>query len=344
MLHFIIRRLIFLVFVLFGVTILVFTLLMTFSPERRAAAFIRSPQSARDIDKIVQKFGLNDPFYIQYGRWIREISQGNLGWSLVASGTVLEAFWRYLPVTVELNLYCAPLIVFAGIWFGTLAGVHRDTWIDHTSRIVSIIGWSLPTFLFSLILLMIFYGYFKGWLPPGIISDEANMYILDHADTFKRYTGMYTIDGLLNGELWITLDALRRLVLPVITNVVVIFALLVRVMRSGMIEALSQDYVITAKAKGADRKTIHLKHARRNALIPVMTVSGVLIAGLMTGSISVEYVFNRQGMGWWLANSAIQLDVPALLSVCLFVGFVYVIANLIVDILYAYIDPRIRLG
>ncbi|MBD3304928.1 ABC transporter permease subunit, partial [candidate division KSB3 bacterium] len=144
--------------------------------------------------------------------------------------------------------------------------------------------------------------------------------------------------------LWITLDALRHLVLPVITEVIVIFALLVRVMRSGMIEALSQDYIITAKAKGANTDLINKKHARKNAMIPVMTISGVLIAGLMTGMISVEFVFNRQGLGWWLANSAIQLDIPALLAVCLFVGFVFVIANLIVDILYAYIDPRIRLN
>lgn len=343
MLHFIMRRLIFLIFVLFGVTVLVFGLLMTFSPERRAAAFIQSPQAARDIDKIVEKYGLNDPFYIQYFRWLKEVSQGNLGWSLVASSTVSDAFLKYLPVTIELNLYCAPLMIIAGIWFGTLAGVHRDTWIDHVSRIISIVGWSLPTFLFSLILLMVFYGYFN-WFPPGVIGDEANMYILNHAATFTRYTGMYTIDGVLNGQFWIALDALRRLVLPVLTNVIVIFALLVRVMRSGMIEALSQDYIITAKAKGADQKTINLKHARRNALIPVLTISGVLVANLMTGSISVEYVFNRQGMGWWLANSAIQLDVPALLSVCLFVGFVFVLANLIVDISYALIDPRIRLS
>jgi ABC-type dipeptide/oligopeptide/nickel transport system permease component len=343
MVNFIIRRLILLVFVLFGVTILVFGILMSFSPDRRAAAYIRSPQQAKDIDKIIQKYGLNDPVYLQYGRWISQVLRGNFGWSLVASSTVREAFWRYLPVTIELNLYSAPLIVIAGIWFGTLAGVHRDTWIDHVSRIISIIGWSLPTFLFSLILLMFFYGYFN-WFPPGVIGDKANLYILDHADTYTRYTGLYTIDGLLNGEPWIALDALRRLVLPVMTNVVVIFALLVRVMRSGMIEALSQDYIITARAKGADRQTVYRKHARKNALIPVMTISGVLIAGLMTGSIAVEYVFNRQGMGWWLANSAIQLDVPALLSVCLFVGFVYVVANLIVDILYAYIDPRIRLN
>jgi len=316
---------------------------MSFSPERRAAAYITSPQQAKDIHKMVEKYGLNDPFYIQYGRWIREISRGNLGWSLVASSSVIEAFRRYLPPTLELILFAAPLIIITGVWFGTLAGVHRDTWIDHTSRIMSIALWSLPTFLFALIMLMLFYGYFN-WFPPGIISDKVNMYILDNPDKFTRYTGMYTIDGILNADLWITLDALRHLVLPVITEVAVIFALLVRVMRSGMIEALSQDYIITAKAKGANKNIINKKHARKNAMIPVMTISGVLVAGLMTGMITVEFVFNRQGLGWWLANSAIQLDIPALLAVCLFVGFVFVMANLIVDILYAYVDPRIRLS
>ncbi len=344
MLNFIIRRLLLLVLVLFGVTVIVFIILMTFSPERRAAAYITSPQQAKDIHKMVEKYGLNDPAIIQYFRWLREISRGNFGWSLVASSPVLEAFKRYLPPTLELVLFASPLIILTGIWFGTLAGVHRDTWIDHASRIMSIAFWSLPTFLFALILLMLFYGYFRGLFPPGIIGDEVSMYIIDNPDKFTRYTGMYTIDGILNGNLWVTMDALRHLVLPVITEVAVIFALLVRVMRSGMIEVLSQDYIITAKAKGASKNVINKKHARRNAMIPVMTISGVLIAGLMTGMITVEFVFNRQGLGWWLANSAIQLDIPALLAVCLFVGFVFVIANLIVDILYAYVDPRIRLS
>ncbi len=343
MLAFIIRRLILLIFVLWGVTIFVFGILMSFEPERRAMAYVRTPQSVRDIDKIIANYGLNDPIYKQYFRWITEVAHGNLGYSLTASSTVVDAFKRFLPPTIELNLYSAPLILLTGIWFGTIAGIHRDTWIDHTSRIISIIGWSLPTFLFSLILLMIFYGYLN-WLQPGIISDTTSMYILDHQDTFRQYTGLYTIDGVLNGEFWIAWDALLRLIMPVTTNVVVIFALLVRVMRSGMIEALSQDYIITARAKGADQHTINFKHARRNAMIPVMTIGGLLIAGLMTGSIAVEYVFVRQGMGWWLANAASQLDIPALLSVCLFIGFVFVLANLIVDILYAFIDPRIRLN
>lgn len=339
---FILRRSFFLIFVLFGVSILIFGILMTFSPERRAAAYVTTPQQAKDIPKIVQKFGLDDPFYIQYLRWIKQVSQGNLGWSLVAARPVGEAFWRYFPVTLEMNLFAAPVVIFFGIWLGTISGIHRNTWIDHTTRIFAIIGWSLPTFLFALVLLMIFYGYFQ-FFSPGVLSDQFTLYIIDNPDKFTAYTGMYTIDGLLNGRLDIAWDAFMHLVLPILTYVIVVVALNMRVMRSGLIEELSKDYVITARAKGADKKTIHYKHARKNALLPVVTVAGQLVAMSMEGSIAVEVVYSRHGIGWWLAESATQLDMPVLMCICLFMGVVFVITNLILDILYAYIDPRIRL-
>jgi ABC-type dipeptide/oligopeptide/nickel transport system permease component len=342
MLAYVIRRFLLLIFVLFGVSVLLFGILMTFSPERRAATYVSSPQQAKDIPRIIQQFGLDDPFYIQYVRWIKEISRGNLGWSLVASRPVLEAFWNYFPVTLEMNIFAAPIVILFGIWLGTVSGIHRDTWIDHTTRILAIVGWSLPTFLFALVLLMIFYGYFQ-WFMPGVLSDQLTMFMLNNPDKFTRFTGLYTIDGILNGRLNIALDGLSHLVLPVLTYVIVVVALNMRVMRSGMIEELSKDYVITARAKGADKKTIHIKHARRNALLPVVTVAGQLVAMSMEGSIAVEVVFNRHGIGWWLAESATQLDMPVLMCICLFMGIVFVITNLTLDILYAYIDPRIRL-
>jgi peptide/nickel transport system permease protein len=340
---YIIRRFLLLIFVLFGVSVLIFGILMTFSPERRAAAFVTSPQQADEIPDIIKQFGLDDPFYVQYVRWIKEIFQGNLGWSLVAAQPVGKAFWRYFPVTLEMNLFAAPIVIIFGIWLGTVSGVHRDSWIDHITRIFAIVGWSLPTFLFALLLLMIFYGYIPLF-SPGVISDQYTMFILENPDKFTRYTGMYTLDGILNGQLGVTLDALRHLVLPVMTYVIVVVALNMRVMRSGIIEELSKDYVMTAQAKGADKRTVNIKHARRNALLPVVTVAGQLVALSMEGSVAVEVVFNRQGIGWWLANSAIQLDMPVLMCICLFMGVVFVITNLTLDILYAYIDPRIRLN
>ncbi len=333
---------IFLVFVLVGVSLLLFSILMTFSPERRAAAFVSSPQQIKDIPKIVKKFGLDRPFYVQYFNWIKEILRGNFGYSLVASQSVWSAFWQYFPITMELNIFAMPLIIIIGIWLGTISGIYRDKFIDHITRIFAIIGWSLPTFLFALILLMLFYGYFPIF-PPGELSDKLGMVVND-PELFTRYTRMYSIDGILNGRFDVTLDALRHLVLPVFTQIVVVIAVLMRVMRSGMIEETSKDYIITALAKGSDRKTIYYKHAQKNALIPVVTIAGQLVAYSIQGSIAVEVVFNRQGLGSWLANSATQLDIPVIMAMGLFIGLVFVISNLIIDILYAYIDPRIRLG
>jgi peptide/nickel transport system permease protein len=342
MVAYIIRRFLLLVIVLFGVSVLLFGILMTFSPERRAATYVTSPQQVKDIPRLIQQFGLDDPFYIQYVRWLREISKGNMGWSLVASSPVVEAFWSYFPITLEMNLLAAPIVILFGIWLGTVSAIHRDTWIDHITRIFAIVGWSLPTFLFALLGLMVFYGYFQLF-SPGVLSDQVSLLIMDDPDRFTRLTGMYTVDGLLNGRLDVTLDALAHLVLPVMTSLIVVVALNMRVMRSGMIEELSKDYVITARAKGADKNTIHIRHARRNALLPVVTVAGQLVAMSMEGSIAVEVVFNRHGIGWWLAESATQLDMPVLMCICLFMGIVFVITNLTLDILYAYIDPRIRL-
>jgi len=339
---FIARRLMFMVVVLFGVSILMFGILMTFSPERRAAAFVKSPQQVKEIPKLVKKYGLDQPFYIQYARWIKEISHGNFGWSTVASSPTLDAIKRYLPVTIEMNLFSLPIIIILGIWLGTIAGIHRDTLIDHATRIGAIIGWSLPTFLFALILLMFFYSQFQLF-PPGVISDHIDDFISNNPDQFIQYTGMYTIDGILNWNFKVVWDALMHLFLPVVTQVTVVIAILVRVMRSSMLEEISKDYVITARAKGVDTHTINHKHVKKNALLPAITVAGWLVALSIEGSVAVEFIFNRSGLGLLLVKAATQLDIPVVLAISVFLGLIYVVVNLIVDVLYAVIDPRIRL-
>jgi ABC-type dipeptide/oligopeptide/nickel transport system permease component len=329
--------------VLFGVSILMFGILMTFSPERRAAAFVKSPQQVKEIPKLVKKYGLDQPFYIQYARWIKEISQGNFGWSTVASSPTLEAIRRYLPVTLEMNLFSLPIIIILGIWLGTLAGIHRDTFIDHVTRIGAIIGWSLPTFLFALILLMFFYSRFQLF-PPGVISDSIDDFISNNPEQFVQYTGMYTIDGILNWNFAVVWDALMHLFLPVVTQVTVVIAILVRVMRSSMLEEISKEYVITARAKGVDTHTIFHTHVKKNALLPAITVAGWLVALSIEGSVAVEFIFNRAGLGLLLVKAATQLDIPVVLAISVFLGLIYVVVNLIVDVLYAVIDPRIRLN
>ncbi|MBA7490372.1 Dipeptide transport system permease protein DppB [subsurface metagenome] len=335
---YIIRRLLLLFIVLFGVSVLVFAILSLFSPAQRASVFITNVKQLRDIQEIIKKHGLDAPIHVQYYNWMKALLRGDLGWSKTAQKPVLEALFYFLPNTAELALFSAPLIILIGIWLGSASAVHQDKVVDHTTRTLAIIGWSLPTFWFGLMLLMIFYGYFRGLLPPEALGIKASLYV--KSAEFSRYTRINTIDALLNGQVWILLDALRHLILPIITLTVVSCALVMRIMRSSMLEALGGGYITTARAKGADETTVVKKHARRNALIPV---SGWLIAGLVNGIVITETIFNRKGLGWWWARAAIQLDIPAVLCAVLFNGVLFVVTNLVVDLLYVYIDPRVRL-
>jgi len=339
--NYIIRRILLILPVLFGVSIIMFVIFSLFSPAQRAAAFITDVKQLRAIQNVIKRYHLDAPVYIQYLSWIKEVLRGNLGWSTTAARPVLKAIFYFLPYTFELALFSAPITILVGIWLGTISAVHQDKPIDHLTRTMAIIGWSLPTFWFGLILLMVFYGYFRGLFPPEALSISANLYI--KSPNFTRFTRINTIDTLLNREWWIFFDALRHLVLPVITLTVVQCALVMRIMRSSMLETLSKGYVTTARAKGADEKTVIKKHARRNAMIPVITVSGYLFAALMGGVVITETIFNRKGLGWWWARAAVQLDISAILGAVLFNGVLFVVINLIVDLLYAYIDPRIRL-
>ncbi len=337
-----IRRLLLMIPTLIGVSLLIFAVMQFFSPMQRVSLYVQEqPKEVKSIEQIMDKYGLNDPIVVQYYNWMREVLRGNLGWSRTINYPVTKAIIQRLPATAELAIISAPIIIFLGIYLGVKSAVHRDGLIDHATRTLSIFGWSLPTFWLGLILISIFSVGLR-WFPTGRLGAEANVFV--HSRQFVVYTGMNTVDALLNGQLWIFIDAVKHLVLPVVTLVVVIIALIIRVMRSSMLEALNKGYIITARAKGLDQNEVINKHARRNALIPVITISGMLVAGMLTGLVITEYVFNIHGIGEFAANAALNLDAPAILGFALFTGVIYVTANLIVDILYAYIDPRIRLG
>lgn len=328
--------------VILGVVIIIFVVLQFFSPTQRAALYVRNPQQFRDIDQIIEKYHLNEPAYVQFFYWINEILHGNLGWSKSVNMPVAEALLRFLPATLELMIFTAPLTIFIGIKLGVTSAIHRDKPVDHITRGLAIAGYSLPSFWLGLILLMIFYGFLTGFLPPGRLGLEAEMVV--NSASFIRYTSINTIDGILNLRFDVVVDALRHLILPVATLTIINIAFIMRIMRSSMLETLNKDYITMARAKGLDEKTVINKHAKRNALIPTVTVSGYLVASLMSGAVLTETVFNYRGLGWWSVNAAVQLDIPAVLGFVLFIGTVIVITNLIVDLLYARIDPRIRLG
>ena len=339
---YILRRLLLLIPVLFGVTILIFALLQMFSPVERAALYATSPRQMAHIQDIIKQYGLDQPVWVQFGSWFNQVIHGNLGWSKTASEPVVKAIGGFLPATLELAIYAAPLIIAGGIFLGKRAAAHKDKALDHVTRVGAIIGWSLPTFWLGLMLLMFFYGYFSGLLPPGRLSTEVDFIV--NSSSFVRYTHINTLDAILNGNMRVFLDALRHLVLPVITLATVNVAFIMRLMRSSMLEALGKGYVVSARAKGLSENVVINKHAGRNALIPVLTVSGYVFAAIVNGVVITETIFNIKGLGWFAWQSAVNLDVPSVLAFAMFSGILFVITNLVVDLLYARIDPRIRLG
>jgi len=256
--------------------------------------------------------------------------------------SVWDAIWNFLPATLELAIFATPLIILLGIFLGTKAAAHKDRPVDHGTRVMAIFGWSLPTFWLGLLLMMIFYGFFRGFLPPGRLSIQMDI-LVDSAE-FIRYTHINTIDAILNLNGTVLLDALRHIILPVITLSVVNIAFIMRLMRSSMLEALGKGYILTARAKGLAERVVVNKHARRNALIPVITVSGYVLAGLANGVVITETIFVYKGIGWWAWQAAVNLDIPSVLGFAFFNAVLFVLVNLVVDILYTRVDPRVRLG
>jgi peptide/nickel transport system permease protein len=338
---FILRRLLLLPLVVLGLTMLIFALLQFLSPEMRASLYINDPKQLNAVPDIIAKYHLDRPAYVQFWDWLMQVLRGDLGWSETAREPVADAIRGFLPATIELSLYSFAVILTVGIWLGTQSAVHKDRWIDHLSRITSISGASLPIFVWGLVLLMLFYGHF-GWFGPGRLSLAADLFV--RSPQFRSYTGLITIDAALNGRWWILIDGLRHLVLPVATLTYYLTAVLVRVTRSAMLETLRTDYVRTAQAKGLARHVVVDKHARRNALIPVITIASYLLfANLLVGVVVTETIFNYPGIGRWGVGATQQLDVPSVAGFALFSGGLLVLGNLCADVLYALVDPRIRL-
>ena len=353
MLNYIIRRLLILPVILAGVTMLVFAMLSTLSPYERAALYVTDiPKRQGAIEGIIKKYGLDDPIPKQYWRWmigVRDddtgeikggILRGDMGHSKTGKDAVAEVIKHRLPATAELALWAAAPLIGLAVWMGVQAAVNHNRFIDQLLRVLAIFGWSIPTFVFGLMVLMAFYAGL-GWFPPERLSNWAAQAV--QSAGFIRYTQMNTLDSLLNLRLDIFWDAIRHLVLPVLTLSVISWAFLLRVTRSSMLDVLRQDYMTTARAKGLSERTVISQHAVPNALIPVITVGGLTLISLFNGVVITETVFNYPGLGSFMADAALSLDVVSVLGMTLFSRFVLVFGNLVVDVLYGVVDPRIRL-
>jgi peptide/nickel transport system permease protein len=354
MANYVIRRLALVPVLLLGTTILIFGIIQFLSPVERSALWLRDiPKNERAIDGVIKKYGLDKPIYVQYWNWLVGVNdpntkqvqggilRGDLGYSRTAHQYVADYIKHRFPATLELALWAVIPIVGGGIWLGVLSAVNHNKPVDQIARVLSIVGWSIPTFVFGLVVLMFFYAKL-GWFPPGRLTDWALRVVMDTSQ-FTSYTKLVTIDALLNLRFDIFIDALRHLVLPIMTLSYLSWALLLRVTRSSMLETLRQDYVTTARAKGLAESTVINKHARPNALIPVATLGGFTIVGLLSGVVITETVFNYPGIGSAAAAAALSLDVVTVLGFALFNGVILVTANLIVDVLYVFIDPRVSL-
>jgi len=345
--EYVIRRLLLLIPIMFGVVILIFAILQLVPVGERVSIYLTGPKDIKPevIQGYIRMYGLDQPVWVQFYQWLRQVLQGNFGYSEYFQEQVLTGLLARAPATIEIVIYAAPIIVLVGIWLGVNAAAQRDKPLDHASRILSILGTSMPSFFFGVVLSAIFIAQLK-WVSSGRLSYQMEGLVPNMINIGKwhQYTGLLTIDSLLNGRIDYFIDALEHLILPVTVLVFIQTATLVRVTRSSMLEALSKTYIIAATAKGLSRKEVIYKHARRNALIPVVTISGLVIGGMMTGLVITETIFRFPGIGNWAAIAAQHFDMPIVVAYAMFSAVVFVLANLIVDVLYAYIDPRIRLG
>jgi peptide/nickel transport system permease protein len=349
---YIVRRLLLVPVLLFGVTVLIFAMLQFLGPVERSALYVRDiPKNDNAINAIIKQYGLDQPIYVQYWRWlvghtvngVRKggILFGDFGYSRTASQPVVDLIRNRFPNTLDLTIWAVAPVLLVGIWLGVQAAVHQNGFIDQAARIFSIVGTSFPTFVFGLLMLMIFYAKLQ-WFPPGRLSDWASQVV--YLSSFHHYTSLLTFDALLNGRLDIFWDAMRHMLMPILTLSYISWATFVRVTRSSMLETLRMDYVTTARAKGLPERDVIYKHAQPNAMIPVITLAGFQVIGLLGGVVITETVFNYPGIGQAAASAAQQLDVITVLGFALFDGFILIVANLVVDVLYGVIDPRVRLA
>ena len=294
----------------------------------------RATQSPGLVEAFRHRWGLDRPVVVQYLIYLGNLLRGDLGTSIATNRPVLTELGLSLPATVELATVAVVVAVVVGVSLGILAAVTRDSAVDTVARGAAAIGVAVPTFWFAILLVSTFY-FRLGWAPPpGRLTSG-----LAPPDPV---TGMYLLDSLLRGRFDLFPDALSHLVLPVVVLATIGVGFVTRITRASMLEVLSRDYVRTARAKGLTGWAVVLRHALRNALIPVITVGGTLYAQLMSGTVLTETIFSWPGLGRYAFSSAASLDFPAVMGVALVVGAIYVAINLGVDLLYVLVNPRVR--
>jgi ABC-type dipeptide/oligopeptide/nickel transport system permease component len=277
-LKYIIRRLLVMPIIILLVTAILFLILLQVPVEQRAGVYLPSanPHLTTEqynalVQTTIERYGLNEPFYVQYWNWLKNLASGQWGYSPASRESVLAALRRRAPATIELIIYAMIPASLLAIATGSAAARRRDRLADRVVRMATFIGWAFPPFILALLFMSLFYAWL-GWFPPERMSVWASPIV--NSDLFHSYTGLLTVDALLNGQIDILVDALRHLVLPALSLGILQWALLTRIMRSSLIEVLGDDYIVTARAKGVPEEQVIGHHARRNALLPVISAGG----------------------------------------------------------------------
>ncbi|MDH3248122.1 MAG: ABC transporter permease [Acidimicrobiia bacterium] len=331
---YVLRRLMVLPLLIVGVSIIVFAL--TRIGGSPIGIYLSHEMNAEEVAELEEKFHLNDPVPVQYYYWASGVLTGDLGWSGVAAAPVIDVFPDKLAATMELAFASAIVAVTLGIGLGTFAGARRDRAPDHITRVVSISGAAMPLFWFAILMLIVFWVGL-GWFPIGR-SDPEIFASIGHP------TGLYTVDAVLAGSWTAFRDAIWHLVLPAVTLGYGATAIIARMMRSSLVEELQEDYVDAARAKGLAERLVLRRHARRNALIPTVTVIGLSFGFLLQGTVVAEIIFRWPGLGRWMADSVLRGDQATIMAYVLFTSVLFLFVNLVVDVVYAYLDRRVVLG
>lgn len=323
------------ILLLFGVSLLVFLISHLVPSNPVAANLSQTAQSDPEVVAAFEaKWGLDKPLYQQYFIYLGNLLKGDMGTSIRTGQPVMQELMQCFPATVELSIFAMLIAIVLGILFGVISAVFRNKAADQALRAVSVTGVSIPSFWFALLALSVFSTQL-GWFPGG---GRLN----SRAETPTGGTGLYVLDGLLKGDWAMVGDALSHLILPALVLGFFTMGLITRQTRSNLLETMSMDYIRTARAKGMSERRVVTGHALGNALIPVITVAGMGFCNLLGGMVFVEKIFAWPGIGQYAYQAATNLDFPAICGVSLLIAVNYVVINLVIDILYGIIDPRVR--
>jgi peptide/nickel transport system permease protein len=332
---YIIRRIMFIIPLLLGITVVSF-LIANAVPADPVTANL--PQNALNDEEMVQafreKWGLDQPLYMQYFTYLGNLLRGDLGTSIKTKRPIIEDIRQFLPATLELATYSIIIGLAMGVGFGIISAVWRNTIVDYLVRTFALIGVSFPVFLLALVGLAIFYAQL-GWVSgPGRLGFRT-------AEP-PGITGWFTIDALLAGDLETFREAFSHIILPSVILGGFVAGTIARVTRSSLLEAMNMDYMRTARAKGLSEQNVILRHGLSNALIPVVTIIGLSYGNLLAGAVLTESIFAWPGIGRYMFRASTSQDFPAIMGVSLLIALIYVLVNFAVDILYFFLDPRIR--